>query len=555
MIRRVPWSAIASWPALLFLVTVVHAQATAPTVILHNAVVFTGDGTRPRAQAIAISGDRVLRVGSDAEILALAGDNTEVVDVGGRLVVPGLNDAHVHIGPWPSMANLRLSGPDDPSWETVLDSVRVAVAALPAGTWIAGEIGGAVLDHPEAHRSALDAVSPDHPVRLVGFTGHGLLVNSAALREIGVSETEPDPVGGWYGRIPGSNRVDGWIWEYAHMDANFRTSSPIPRSQAVDLYRRFANRMLRWGVTSVQHMENDRPLAETLAALTDAEVPLRWSVIEMPTRLDRDASGIRVAPRAEVVPGRVRVLGTKWVLDGTPVDRRAALRSPYSDRPEWTGSPNLDPDAVRAILRAALDSDGQAALHVVGDSTLAVVLRQMAALAPAETWRERRVRIEHGDVAMPDQVPVMAEFGLVLIQNPLHLALPQFLHARFGPERSAVVQPLRSAVAAGVPLALGTDASGSGRNPWLNLMMATIHPTNPAEAISVEQALLAFTRGAAEAERSDAEKGTLAPGMLADLAVLSQNVFEIPPDALPSTESVLTMVGGEIVYRSTRTDN
>src|SRR5690606_3624658 len=116
---------------------------------------------------------------------------------------------------------------------TVLDSVRAVAAAVPAGTWISGSVGGAVLEDPAATRFALDAVAPDHPVRLVGFTGHGLLVNSVALRGMAISENAPDVPGGWYGRVAGTDTLDGWVWEYAHMDLNFRTSAPMPRADAV----------------------------------------------------------------------------------------------------------------------------------------------------------------------------------------------------------------------------------------------------------------------------------------------------------------------------------
>ena len=536
--------------ALLTIAAPVRAQPAAPTVVLHDAVVFTNDPSRPRAQALAVSGERIVAVGTDAEILALAGPETTVLDLDGRLVVPGLNDAHVHVGPWPAMRELGMSGPADPPWAAVLDSVRAAAAATPAGTWLSGEVGGAVLDNPGATRVALDAAAPDHPVRLVGFTGHGLLANTAALRAMDVSEGAPDRPGGWYGRVGDSDSLNGWVWEYAHVDANLRLSAPLPRADAIAAYRRLSDRMLRWGVTSVQHMENDRPLGETLAALAEADLPLRWGLFEWPIPRRSVAEPRPAVARPAGLPERVRVIGTKWLLDGTPVERLAALRAPYADRLGWSGRLNFSADEVRAILRSALDGEGQTALHVVGDRTLALVLGEMAALAPAATWRTRRLRIEHGDGTMPDLLPAMAEMGVVLVQNPLHLALPEVLHARYGPERTPDVQLLRSALAAGVPVALGADAGGSGRNPWLNLMLATLHPVNPAEALTREQALAAYTRGGAYAEGQEAEKGTLAPGLLADLAVLSQNVLEIAPDALPATESVLTMIGGRVVYRA-----
>ena len=535
----------------------VHARHTDPALtadvpafVLHNAVVFTGDPARPRAQALAVRGERIVAVGTDAEILALAGPETTVLDLGGRLVVPGLNDAHVHVGPWPEMRGLRLSGRAEPAWATVLDSVRAAAQATPAGTWIQGSLGGKALDSPDADRFALDRAAPHHPVMLTGWTGHGMILNTAALRTLGFSLVEPDRPGGGFGRVAGTDTLDGRLWEYPQLDVVRRLSDPLPRADAIAAYREFSDRMLRWGVTSIQQMENDRPLGETLAALAEADVPLRWGLFAWPMPLRSLGEPRPEAPRPPGLPDRVRVLGTKWMLDGTPVERGAALRQPYADRPDWHGRVNFTDAELRTILQSALDRDEQTALHIVGDATLAQVLDVMAALAPAEAWRPRRVRIEHGEGLMPDLLPRVVDFGLVLVQNPLHFAIPDVMAARYGAERVAEVQLLRSAAEAGVPVALGADAGGSGLNPWLNLMMATLHPVNPAEALSREAALVAYTRGSAFAEGQEAEKGTLAPGMLADLAVLSQNIFEVSPDALPATESVLTLIGGRIVYRT-----
>lgn len=536
---------------LLLASTPAFAQtAPPPTYVLHDAVVFTADPDRPRAQALAISGDRVVAVGTDGEILALAGPDTEMLDLDGRLVVPGLNDAHVHVGPWPEMEPLGLSGMAEPSWAAVLDSVRAAVLRVPAGTWLQGGIGGVVLDAPDADRFALDAVAPDHPVILSGWTGHGQILNTAALRALSLSLTEPDPPGGGYGRVAGTDTLDGRLWEYPQLDVVRRLSDPLPRADAIAAYRRMTDRLLRWGVTSIQHMENDRPLDETLAALAEANLPLRWGLFAWPIPRRSVDEPRPNATRPTGLPNRVRVLGTKWMLDGTPVERGGALRQPYADRPDWHGRVNFTDDELHAILQSARDRDEQTALHIVGDATLEQVLDLMEELAPAHVWRAKRVRIEHGEGLAPDLLPRAAALGMVLVQNPLHFAIPDVMAARYGPERLPEVQLLRSAAEAGVPLAIGADAGGSGQNPWLNLMMATLHPVNPAEALTREQALVAYTRGSAYAEGQEREKGTLAPGMLADLAVLSQNVLEVPPDALPGTVSLLTMIGGEIVHRT-----
>ena len=526
------------------------AQSDAPTVILHGGDVFTADPARPRATALAIANDRIVAVGDDAEVLALADSSTTVLDLGGRLVVPGINDAHVHVGPWPAMRRLGLSGQADPAWAVVLDSVRNAAATTPAGTWLQGSLGGDALDDPTATRFALDAAAPTHPVLLSGWTGHGMILNTAALRAVGLSDTEPDRLGGWFGRVAGTDTLDGRLWEYPQLDVVRRISDPLPRADAVAAYRRLSERLVRWGVTSIQQMENDRPVEETLAALAEADVPLRWGIFAWPMPAERVDEPRPPVARPAGLPVRVRVVGTKWMLDGTPVERGAALRQPYADRPGWRGRVNFTPAEIRQILQSALDRDEQTALHIVGDSTLALVLATMADLAPAEVWRTRRVRIEHGEGLMPDLLSRVQSFGMILVQNPLHFAIPEVMGQRYGEGRVREVQLLRTAAEAGVPVALGADAGGGGQNPWLNLMMASLHPVNPAEALSREDALAAYTRGSAYAEGMEREKGTLAPGMLADLAVLSQDVLTVPPDALPATESVLTMVGGVIVHRA-----
>ena len=142
-------------------------------------------------------------------------------------------------------------------------------------------------------------------------------------------------------------------------------------------------------------------------------------------------------------------------------------------------------------------------------------------MAPAERWRALHIRVEHGDGTMPDLVPLMADLGVVLLQNPLHFGLPQYLLPRLG-SRATNYQLLRTPLEAGVPIAFGVDAGGSAMNPFLNIMLAVMHPTNPAEALTLEQAVAAYTSGAAYAEGTEDEKGTIAPGMLADIAVLSQ---------------------------------
>jgi predicted amidohydrolase YtcJ len=187
-------------------------------------------------------------------------------------------------------------------------------------------------------------------------------------------------------------------------------------------------------------------------------------------------------------------------------------------------------------------------LHAVGDSTIALLIAAMRAEAPDSVWRRLRPRIEHGDGMGRDQIAAVKSLGIVVVQNPAHLAIPQVLHAVWGPERTAGRQMMRTLIDSGVPLAIGSDGP---RAPGLNVMLATLHPDVPSEALTREQAVMAYTRGAAYAEFAELERGTIAPGMAADLAVLSQDVFTVAPDALPGTASVLTMIGGKVVFEAT----
>jgi predicted amidohydrolase YtcJ len=238
---------------------------------------------------------------------------------------------------------------------------------------------------------------------------------------------------------------------------------------------------------------------------------------------------------------------------GAPIERDAYLSAPYADRPGWRGRPNYRPEELDAILRGALSHPQQAALHIVGDGQLAAVFARMEAIAPAETWRKRRVRIEHADGLGPALTAQARRLGVVIVTNPLHLDSmsdangTSMAAARFG-DRARDAQPMKSAIAAGIPFAIGSDAGGPPANPFLNMMLAVANPSNPKESLSREQALLAYTSGGAFAEGQEGVRGMIRPGMAADLAVLSQDILEVPIPALPGTRSLLTLVDGEPVH-------
>ena len=522
------------------------ARPPAPDIILSGGKVFTADTARPWAEALAITGERIVAIGTTAEVRRLAGRSTREVALGGRVVIPGINDAHDHLGDArPGVAFRTSAAPTpDPTLAQVLDSVRALAARTPAGTWIQTTIGLRVLDDTAARRGALDRAGPSHPVHLGTGWGHGAVLNTAALRALGIGEAAADPLGGWYER-DAAGRLTGRLDEYAQWGALRRLHSTLPERAVVAGLRAFADSSVRLGVTTVQDMAAYVDPPRTLGAFRAARLPIRVRLIRwsIPTAAGRNEAEWVV--RDTHPAPRTVVSGRKWVVDGKPVERLALMRAPYADRPGWYGRLDFPPDTLRAMLAAALRPGApQIHLHVVGDSTTALVLAQMAALAPDSVWRQRRVRFEHGDWVAGDLLPLARRLGVVVVQSPSHWADRAVVRARLG-DRAERMFAVRSLLAAGVPLAIGSDGP---RNPFLNVLFATVGPANRAEALTREQAITAYTRGSAYAEFAEREKGTLAPGMLADLAVLSQDVFTVPAAALPATRSVLTMVGGRVVH-------
>ncbi len=313
----------------------------------------------------------------------------------------------------------------------------------------------------------------------------------------------------------------------------------------VDAFRAFASEAVSFGITSAQAIMNSHDADRVAALLRDADLPIRLRLVRFPVQ--DPATWQPPASTAPPAPATaLSVWGTKWILDGTPIERLAFLRQDYADRPKWRGQPNFKDASLRAMALKALESREQVMLHASGDGAVAQAFSVMTAAGSPLRWQSRRVRIEHGDLLAGDLVPRAKNLGVIVVQNPAHLSIRD-LDARFGPARAATVQPLRSLLEAGVPLAIGSDGP---LNPGLNLMLATLHPNNPKEALTREQALRAYTHGSAYAEFAEQEKGTIAPNMLADIAILSQDIFTAPPDSLAATTAVVTIVGGKVVFES-----
>lgn len=214
------------------------------------------------------------------------------------------------------------------------------------------------------------------------------------------------------------------------------------------------------------------------------------------------ASGLAAESSDRASP-TVRVSGIKWSTDGTPVERLACMREPHRDRPGWRGQMNFSEDKIRRMLEESGRSGEQVMFHAVGDRTLDSLLSAMEATGGGSFWRNRRVRIEHGDFLARDQWQCARELGVIVVQNPSHFMIPEVMHARYSDVLVRRAQPVRRTLRANIPLALGSDGP---MNPFLNVMFATIHANNPPDALSREEAVVAYTHGSAFAEIAEKEK-------------------------------------------------
>jgi predicted amidohydrolase YtcJ len=536
--------------AALSLVT--SAAAAAPRTIFYDGDVFTAAPGQPRAQAVAIEGRHVLAVGTSAQMLGLARPGSKLVDLGGRALVPGINDAHVHVlVPQGEYLNAPtfIPGPG-PTLPDVLDLVLAGATTAPPGAWLYVYIGNAIFDDPAADRFALDTVSGGHPVALFGWSGHGIYLNTQALDTLGIGEHQPDPFGGFYERVPGTHLLNGITHEYAEFDVRRRLLGLLSDADLVAQYQAFAAQAVQFGYTSLQDMAVSLHRERVLRVLRQADLAVRVRSMCVPLTLD-ESCDVGQDPGADP-SSRLTASGVKWITDGTPIERLASVDTAYADDPGNFGFADVPPNPLRAILWQRLTGGGpvreQALFHSVGDRAIGGVLDGLEQTGGPFVWQHRRTRIEHGDLLFPQDYGRVHDLGVVVVQNGTHLALTPIFAERFVSSVFDVMEPLQSLLDHDIPLALGTDGIGHVMSPWVDIYLTNVHLTHPSEAISLDEAVRAYTRGSAYAEFEEQRKGTLAPGMLADLAVLSQDVFTAPQGAIPATMSVLTLVGGDVVW-------
>jgi predicted amidohydrolase YtcJ len=522
------------------------AQQADPDLILFNGKIFTSVAAHPYVDALAIRGTRIVATGDTKTIQAMAGPKTNAIDLHGGTVIPGINDAHHHFQLGPPEVDVDLHTPD-PTWAQVKDGIATAIAKNPADSLISVTIGFKVFADTSINRDTLDKIAPHNPVALGTFTGHAMILNTAGLRFYNISENQPDPMGGRFER-DAKGRLTGTVREYALMNIERAAADRVPDSAAIVQLRQQLDDAARYGVTSIQELSMSMAPSRAVSLLQAIPTQIRVRVVRMPGttpagRNTDEGKGVQ-APRGSLLT----VSGSKWLADGVGVEGTLTPRGEWKlpAKPPFdslfTDLPLEFPkEQYPAMLQESITNNDQLLLHVSGNLSAETILDAIDASGGKDVWNGRRLCFEHGDGVFPDQFARIKQDGIIVVQNPVHFApiVPP------GVVAFEKAQPLKSLLAAGIPLALGSDAP---TNPFLDIMFATNPGNRPSEGITREQAVIAYTATSAYAEFAEKEKGTIEPGKFADIAVLSQDIFTVPAEELPKTVSVLTLVGGKIVY-------
>ena len=552
-------------PIIVSLITALTLACTGeapPDRILVNAMIWTGDSARPAATALAIRGDRIIAIGDDATIRALAADVTLVEDVGGRRVVPGFHDAHWHL---PTRRTADLVGANDE--REVVRRLLEFATTLPADAWITGR-GWTPDMFPRnvAHRRYLDGAFGDRPVVITDRDGHQTLANSRALSLAAVSAETREPAGGAIIR-DADGTPTGLLQETA--SALVRRQLPDPSEDEIYAALRYEmHRAAAFGLTALQ-IANGLSATETKAfarAVADDSMLVRFRVA-VPFDKDVSDSALRayVALRDGARGPLFRYGIAKGMLDGTVDAGTAAMLAPYSIG-GGTGLPRFtDAELTEAVTR--YDSAGiQVELHAIGDLAIRMSLDAFGAAAERNGARDRRHRVEHVEVPDPVDIPRFAALGVIassqaIFAGPDETTLTNYAPL-LGPVRASHAMPFRALDDAGAVQAFGSDYPVFSMDPMLGIHIAVTRQMPdgtppggwfPEHRIGLEAALRHYTRDAAYAAFRELELGVLAPGMLADFVVLSEEIIGAEAAALLRTKPVLTVMGGRDTFRAPST--
>ncbi len=525
-------------------------------IAILSSKIFTGDPKTPWAEAVGIKDGQITAIGSNQDIKRLCSGKTKILDLPGRLVVPGLVDGHVHFCSFGQTLNL-VSLKNLSSLDQCRNRIRTAVSTYQPGEWI---VGRGWDDHKWREnrpptRSDLDDLAPDNPLMLFRADGHTAWVNSLALEKAGITKASPDPPGGKIERDPATGEPTGILREAVGVLRKF-----IPRNSREDIKTAALaaqQEALKAGLTGVHSCEM-LPQYEALAEL-DQEGKLKIRVYQLLRPQEANtlsARGIRPGSGS----GRLWVGHMKLFADGSLGSGTALLHEPYWDDPANQGLAVLPIETLREQICATYTWGGEVAIHAIGDKAVSNCLtaiseaRKMAGIGP----EEKRDRLEHVQLYRSQDLPRFQSLGVTASVQPVFTATDwQQAEAKWGHLRCRQAYAWKTFRKAGIPLQFGSDAPFDYINPVLGLQAAVTRQTPegeppggwfPEERLTLEESIEGFTRIPAWTSRREASLGSISPGKRADITVLEQNLFEIPPENWPSIDVEMTMIEGEVVY-------
>ena len=542
------------------LLAVACAAQTHPaaTVIITNANVYTVDKRQPTAQAVAIIGERIVAVGSKADIEQWKGPKTQVVDAHGRLLMPGFDDSHVHfVDGGAQLDQVQLN--DAASAQEFVRRIKEQVAKTPKGEWVLGgdwdETKWSPADLPT--KDLVDAVTGDVPIFLNRYDGHQALANSAAMKLAGVTAQTADVPGGVIVRDAQGNPTG--IFKDAAQDLVAKAIPPMSHERRLRATKRALAYAASLGVTSVQHMNPSYEDIEVYSELAEkGELTTRIYAAPMETGWQDQAKlGLRRAWGSSYL----RLGAVKGYADGSIGSRTAYLFEPFTDEPGNIGilSDEMHPPSAMHDRLMAADAAGlQLRIHAIGDQGISMILDIFADIEKQHGYHDQRFCIEHAQHVAQKDFERFAKLHVIASMQPYHaIDDGRWVEARIGHERAKGSYAWRSMLDHGVKLAFGTDWSVAPLNPLLGLYAAVTRATLdgknpggwiPEQRITLPEAVEAYTLGSAFAEFQENEKGSITPGKLADIIILDKNIFAMTPEEIRDVKVETTMVGGKVVY-------
>lgn len=532
------------------------AQKLHVDLIVINANVHTMDKTAPKAQALAVLGNKIVALGTNDQIKALAGSQTKTIDAGGKLVMPGFNDAHVHFtegGFQLSLVDLR----DAKSPQEFAARIKAFAAKLKKGEWI---LGGR-WDHENwtpnnlPTKELIDAVTPDNPVFVQRLDGHMGVANSAALRLAGITKDTKDVDGGVIVRDANGNPT-GVLKDTAMEivgkvipEPNFEQN--LVGAQAATDYA------ASLGVTSVQDMSTGAGLGAYQELLRQGKLKTRIYAGNQLGNWQHLANG---GVRAAFGDPMLRVGTLKGYSDGSLGSTTAWFFEPYKDSPNTSGLAVTEPAAIYSQVSGADKAGLQIMIHAIGDRGNATVLDAYERVARENGARDRRFRIEHAQHLRQQEIPRFAKLGVIASMQPVHLPDDgRWAGNRLDDKRLKGTYAFRTLLDTGAHVAFGTDWAVAPLNPFFGVWAAVTRRTAddknpngwiPEQKITVEEAVRCYTAGSAYAEFQENVKGTLSAGKLADFIIVSDDIFTIDPVKIAEAKVLTTIVDGKVVYQA-----